>query len=70
MSEERKEYEAHRLMQHIDKLQRGGVIQPGIIGDDGRVRPARHVLELVESVTEQQERMRGAVARSSESDVD
>lgn len=68
MSEERKEYEAHRLMQHIDRLQRGGVIQPGVIGEDGRVRPARHVLELVENAAEQQ-RIRGAAA-TSDSDSD
>lgn len=69
MSEERKEYEAHRLMQHIDKLQRGGLIQPGIIGEDGRVRPARHVLELVENAAEQQQKIRGAAA-NSDSDSD
>lgn len=47
MTEEQKEYEVHRLMNDISKLMNQGVITPGQIGEDGRVRPVRHVLELV-----------------------
>ncbi|TGZ65625.1 hypothetical protein CRM22_005787 [Opisthorchis felineus] len=49
MSEEQKEYFAMELVNNIDKLQRGGVIQPGRVGDDGRVKPVSHVLELLET---------------------
>ncbi|VDD81879.1 unnamed protein product [Mesocestoides corti] len=50
MSDEQKEYEVMQLVNKIDQLQRSGVIQPGVVGDDGRVRPAEHVLELVQNV--------------------
>lgn len=50
MSDEQKEYEAMRLMTVIDKLDRGGVIQPSRIGEDGRPVPITHVLELVENL--------------------
>ncbi|KER30167.1 hypothetical protein T265_03327 [Opisthorchis viverrini] len=49
MSEEQKEYFAMELVNNIDKLQRGGVIQPGRVGEDGRVKPVSHVLELLET---------------------
>ena len=26
------------------------MIQPGVVGEDGRVRPAEHVLELVKNI--------------------
>ncbi|KAA0193907.1 putative Synembryn [Fasciolopsis buskii] len=49
MSEEQKECTAMELVNQIDRLQRSGLIQPGVIGDDGRIRPAEHVLELLEN---------------------
>ncbi|THD22326.1 Synembryn-A [Fasciola hepatica] len=53
MSEEQKECTAMELVKQIDRLQRSGLIQPGVIGDDGRVRPAEHVLELLENARTQ-----------------
>ncbi|KAL5963381.1 Synembryn-A [Taenia solium] len=53
LSDEQKEFEAMQLVNKIDQLQRlvlSGVIQPGVVGEDGRVRPAEHVLELVENI--------------------
>ncbi|VDL99771.1 unnamed protein product [Schistocephalus solidus] len=62
MSQEQKEYEAMKLVDKIDKLQRygtacsallhlaSGIIQPGTIGEDGRVHPVEHVLQLIQDV--------------------
>nr|CAH8850381.1 unnamed protein product [Trichobilharzia regenti] len=52
MSDEQKEYLAMDLVQKIDKLERSGLIQPGTIGEDGRVRPVQHVLELLQQTKE------------------
>lgn len=46
MSEEQKEYEAMQLVQMIDKLQKGGVVQPCRVGEDGKPVPVEHILEL------------------------
>ncbi|CAI2729192.1 unnamed protein product [Schistosoma spindalis] len=54
MSEEQKEYLAMDLVQKIDKLERSGLIQPGTIGEDGRVRPVQHVLELIQTKEDDQ----------------
>ncbi|KAL7065482.1 hypothetical protein AAHC03_05698 [Spirometra sp. Aus1] len=50
MSQEQKEYEAMKLVEKIDKLQRSGIIQPGTVGEDGRVHPVEHVLQLIQDV--------------------
>jgi hypothetical protein len=50
MSEEQKEYEAMRLVNMIDKLSRGGCIQPCRVGEDGRPEPVEHVLQLQEEM--------------------
>uniref|UniRef100_A0A0M3I4Q3 Synembryn-A n=1 Tax=Ascaris lumbricoides TaxID=6252 RepID=A0A0M3I4Q3_ASCLU len=46
MSQEQKEYEAMQLVNAMSKLMDQGVISPGTVGEDGRVRPVKHVLEL------------------------
>lgn len=48
MTDEQKEYEAEKLIDAIDKLQRQGIIQPCRVGEDGKPVPVEHVLELVE----------------------
>ena len=50
MTDEQKEYEAMRLVQAIDKLQRSNVIQPCRISESGRPEPVEHVLQLQESL--------------------
>uniref|UniRef100_T1JDW5 LysM domain-containing protein n=1 Tax=Strigamia maritima TaxID=126957 RepID=T1JDW5_STRMM len=60
MSEEQKEYEAIQLVNLMDKLSRGGMIQPMRVGEDEKPYPVEHILE-----------MRGDVAKNrsdSESD--
>uniref|UniRef100_A0A183DVT3 Synembryn-A n=1 Tax=Gongylonema pulchrum TaxID=637853 RepID=A0A183DVT3_9BILA len=64
MTEEQKEYEVHRLMNDISKLMDQGVITPGQIGPDGRLRPAKHVLELVKNADDK------TSENASDSDVD
>lgn len=49
MTDEQKEYEAMKLVEAMDKLQRQGIIQPSTCGPDGRPKPVSHILELVES---------------------
>ncbi|RUS77426.1 hypothetical protein EGW08_014804, partial [Elysia chlorotica] len=49
MTDEQKEYEAEKLIDAIDKLQRQGIIQPCRVGEDGKPVPVEHVLELVEA---------------------
>ncbi|VDK41730.1 unnamed protein product [Anisakis simplex] len=49
MSEEQKEYEAMQLVNAMSKLMDQGVISPGTIGDDGRIRAVKHILELTET---------------------
>lgn len=46
MTEEQKEYEAVKLINLMDKLQRDGIIQPARIGEDGRPCAVEHVLQL------------------------
>jgi hypothetical protein len=48
MSDEQKEYEAEKLMRHIDQLMKTGAIQPATIGEDGRPQVLTHVLEMAE----------------------
>ncbi|XP_064602072.1 synembryn-A-like [Liolophura sinensis] len=50
MTEEQKEYEAMKLVGLMDKLQRGGLVQPSRIGEDGRPVPVEHMLELTEGI--------------------
>ncbi|KAK2175329.1 hypothetical protein NP493_722g02070 [Ridgeia piscesae] len=48
MSDEQKEYEAMKLVNKLDKLQRAGIVQPSRVGEDGKPHPVEHILELVE----------------------
>ena len=48
MSDEQKEYEAVRLLNLIDRLQRDGVIRPARVGADGRPQPLEHVLQMAD----------------------
>jgi len=50
MSEEQKEYEAVKLINLMDKMNRSGVIQPCRIGADGKPEPVEHVLQLQENL--------------------
>uniref|UniRef100_A0A5S6QET6 Synembryn-A n=1 Tax=Trichuris muris TaxID=70415 RepID=A0A5S6QET6_TRIMR len=49
MSEEQKEFEAMQLVNKIDEMMKHGVVVPGHIDKDGKVRPIEHVLQLQES---------------------
>lgn len=46
MTEEQKEYEAVKLVNMIDRLQKKGIIQPARIGEDGKPHAVEHILEL------------------------
>ncbi len=35
-------------VEKIDELMKGGVIKPGRVGDDGKVHPVEHVLQLAD----------------------
>ncbi|XP_077517035.1 ric8 guanine nucleotide exchange factor A isoform X2 [Amblyomma americanum] len=48
LSQEQKEHEAMQLVSLMDRLARGGVVQPARVGADGRPHPIEHVLELQE----------------------
>ncbi|KAL7288748.1 hypothetical protein TKK_0016729 [Trichogramma kaykai] len=54
MTDEQKEYEAMKLVSLVDQLQRGGMIQPCRIGEDGKPVPIEHVLELKKELPKQQ----------------
>ncbi|XP_065225602.1 synembryn isoform X2 [Planococcus citri] len=54
MTEEQKEYEAMKLVNAIDKLHKGGVIQACKIGEDGKPQPVEHILQLQEELQKQQ----------------
>nr|CAD7198626.1 unnamed protein product [Timema douglasi] len=54
MTEEQKEYEAIQLVNMMDKLARGGVLQPCRVGEDGRPEPVEHVSQLLEELPRQQ----------------
>lgn len=59
MSEEQKEYEAEKLAQLVDKLHRGGIIQPCRINEEGKPEPVDHILQLQEELPQQQVQQRG-----------
>lgn len=54
MSDEQKEYEAMKLVNLMDQLNRQGVVQPCIIGSDGRPEAVEHILELQDGIPQQQ----------------
>lgn len=47
MSEEQKEFEAMKLVNALSEMLDLGVVKPGTIGDDGKVKEVSHVLELI-----------------------
>lgn len=51
MSDEQKEYEALKLVNLIDQLDRQGIIKPARIGADGKPEAVEHVLQLQEEST-------------------
>ncbi|XP_061400052.1 synembryn [Musca vetustissima] len=55
MSEEQKEYEAERLVNLVDQLDRCGIIKPCRINAEGKPEPVDHILELQEQLPKQQE---------------
>lgn len=46
MTEEQKEYEAMKLVNLMDQLNRQGIVQACKIGPDGRPEPVEHIMEL------------------------
>lgn len=70
MTEEQKEYEALKLVNMIDKLSRGGIVQPCRVGEDGRPEPVEHVYQLMEDLPRQQvhPRQRNDSSASNDSD--
>lgn len=54
MSEEQKEYEVMKLVNSLDKLMDQGIIAPGTIGEDGHLRPVKHVAEIIKDVKEEE----------------
>ncbi|XP_075586533.1 ric8 guanine nucleotide exchange factor A [Dermatophagoides farinae] len=70
MTEEQKEYEANRLVNAIDQLQRSGIIQPCRIGDDGRPQPVEHVLQLQEEYQRNNHSSNKKQQQHSDSDSD
>ena len=49
MSEEQKEYEAMRLVNLMDKMERLGVVQPARVGADGQPEAVSHICQLIEN---------------------
>ena len=49
MSEEQKEYEAMRLVNLMDKMERLGVVQPARLGADGKPEAVSHICQLIEN---------------------
>lgn len=49
MTVEQKEYEAMKLVNLMDQLNRHGLVQPCRIGSDGRPEPVEHIMELQNS---------------------
>ena len=49
MSEEQKEYEAMRLVNLMDKMERLGVVQPARVGADGQPEAVSHICQLLEN---------------------
>lgn len=54
MTDEQKEYEAMKLVNLMDQLNRQGIVQPCRIGADGRPEVVDHILELQEGIPQQQ----------------
>ncbi|KAL7018619.1 hypothetical protein ACKWTF_010834 [Chironomus riparius] len=54
MSEEQKEYEAEKLVNLIDQLDKQCIIKPCKIGEDGKPIAVDHILELQTEIPEQQ----------------
>ncbi|CAI2350298.1 unnamed protein product [Caenorhabditis sp. 36 PRJEB53466] len=52
MSDEQKEFEAMKLVDAMNKMMEAGIVKPGTIGEDGKVREVKHVLELIDKVQE------------------
>ena len=52
MSEEQKEYEAMRLVNLMDKMERLGVVQPARVGADGQPEAVSHISQLLENQNE------------------
>ena len=55
MSDEQKEYEAMRLVNLMDKMERLGMVQPARVGADGRPEAVSHVCELLENRQEERD---------------
>ena len=55
MSDEQKEYEAMRLVNLMDKMERLGMVQPARVGADGRPEAVSHVMELLENRKEERD---------------
>ncbi|XP_040571771.1 chaperone Ric-8 [Lepeophtheirus salmonis] len=53
MSEERKEYEAMKLVSLIDKLNGQGLIRPAMPGPDGQPVPVDHMMQITERIQAQ-----------------
>lgn len=53
MTDEQKEYEAMKLVDHINNLAKSGMIQPCRVGADGKPHPIEHVLQLQEGIKAQ-----------------
>ena len=49
MSEEQKEYEAMRLVNLMDKMERLGVVQPARVGAGGQPEAVSHICQLIEN---------------------
>ena len=49
MSDEQKEYEAMRLVNLMDKMERLGVVQPARLGADGKPEAVSHICQLIEN---------------------
>ena len=50
MTEEQKEYEAMKLVNMMDQLMKGGLIQPARVGADGKPVPVDHILQMTEGM--------------------
>uniref|UniRef100_A0A183C8C7 Small terminase subunit n=1 Tax=Globodera pallida TaxID=36090 RepID=A0A183C8C7_GLOPA len=50
-----REYEMMKLVDCMDKLMEHGVIKPGVVGEDGELRQAKHVAELIKDVKTENE---------------
>ena len=55
MTDEQKEYEAMKLVNMMDQLMKGGLIQPATVGPDGKPVPVDHILQMTEGIEETRE---------------